>query len=112
MKLDSIITTLELKLLTAKIELSREITNVYVSDLLSDVMANAAMGDLWITLQSHPNVVAVATLKDLSGIVLVNNRKPEEKTIKKANEEGIPVFSTNRTAFELAGKLYTMIKEK
>lgn len=110
MKLESIITALNLKVLTDQEELEQEITCAYVSDLLSDVMANAKAGDLWVTLQVHPNIVAVSTLKDLSGIVLVNNRHPEVETVKKANEERVPIFSTDKPAFELAGELYALIK--
>lgn len=112
MKLESIIENLDLKMLTAQEALSCEITGAYISDLLSDVLANAKVGDLWVTLQVHPNIAAVATLKDLSGIVLVNSRQPEEETVRKANEEGIPIFSTDKSAFELAGELYTLIKGK
>jgi len=112
MTLESITKTLSLKMITVDQNLSHEITGAYVSDLLSDVMANAKEGDLWVTLQGHPNIVAVATLKDLSGIVLVNNRQPEEETVRKANEEGIPIFSTDKPAFEVAGELYMLIKEK
>ncbi len=86
--------------------LSRQVEGGYVGDLLSDVMANSKKGDVWITLQVHPNIVAVAVLKELVGIVLVNGRKPEPETIKKAVEEKLPVLSTDLSAFELVGKLY------
>lgn len=112
MKLEAIAKALNLELVTSIGDLSGDVTGAYVSDLLSDVIANANAGDLWLTLQGHPNVVAVASLKDLSGIVLVNNRQPEEETLTKANEEGIPTFSSPRPAFELAGELYNLMKDK
>ena len=83
------------------------VAGAYVSDLLSDVMANAQEGDLWVTLQRHVNIVAVAHLKGLVGIVIVNNRQPETETIARANEERIPLISTSLSAFDAAGTLYS-----
>ncbi len=69
--------------------LGRRINKGYVSDLLSDVLANAEKGDLWITLQIHKNIVAVASMKELSGIILINSREPEKETIEKAKQRRI-----------------------
>jgi len=85
---------------------SNEVRGGYASDLLSDVMANSGEGDLWITMQRHINIVAVAELKGLAGIVLVNGRKPEEDTAAKAEEKRIPIICTGLPAFEAAGILY------
>ena len=109
MELTAIIETLALEVKTTGGDLSREVSGVYVSDLLSDVLAHAKEDDLWVTLQGHPNIVAVASMKDLSGIVLVNGRTPEDKTLNKANEESIPVLTTPMPTFELAGKLHTLL---
>jgi len=87
---------------------NREIQGGYSSDLLSDVMGNSHEGDLWITLQKHLNIVAVAQLNGLSGIVLVNGRKPDADTVARAEELGIPIVSTSLQAFDIAGKLYTL----
>jgi len=78
----------------------------YVCDLLSDVMAHTKQGDLWVTRQVHENIVAVASLKDLAGIVLVNGRAPEEKTIQKAEQEGVALLLSELPAFEVVGRLY------
>jgi len=86
----------------------REILGGYVSDLLSDVMANAGEGDIWVTLQKHVNIVAVAQLKGLAAIVLVNGRQPESDTVTRAEEMGIPIISTPLQAFDAAGILYTL----
>lgn len=88
--------------------LDREIRGGYCGDLLSDVMANAASGDIWLTMQSHQNIVAVAVLKELAAILLVNGRQPEEDTIAKAEEEGIPILSSPSPAFSLVGRIYGM----
>jgi hypothetical protein len=84
----------------------RPVAGGYASDLLSDVMANAKNGDIWITLQTHPNIVAVAVLKEISAIVIINGRKPEPEMLEKAAKEGIPVLVSPLPAFELIGKLY------
>lgn len=109
MVLKTIVEKLGLEVKTATGGLTGEVTGTYVSDLLSDVMANSKEGNLWATLQIHPNIVAVATLKDLSGIILVNNRQPEEETLKKAEEEQIPILTTHLPAFQLVGRLYNLI---
>ncbi len=86
--------------------LEREIRGGYCGDLLSDVMANAGEGALWLTIQSHKNIVGVAVLRELAGIVLANGRMPDEDTKAKADEEGIPILVTPRTAYETAGLLF------
>jgi hypothetical protein len=86
--------------------LDRSVTSGYVSDLLSDVLAHADEGSLWVTLHIHHNIVAVASHKDLAGIVLVQGRQPEKDTIAKAEEEGIPIMVSELSAFELVGRLY------
>ncbi|MFZ6016771.1 MAG: serine kinase [Nitrospirota bacterium] len=108
MKLQEIVDSLSLEVKTASSNLTREVTGGYVSDLLSDVIANSKEGNIWVTLQTHQNIVAVATLKELSGIILVNNRNPDTETSKKAEEEGIPIMVSPLPAFELVGKLYNM----
>ncbi len=108
MKLSEIVDKLNMEVRGATSGLDKDVKRGYVSDLLSDVLGNSEEGDLWVTLQIHPNIVAVASMKGLSGIVLINNRVPEEDTIKKAEEEKIPVMMTEMTAFELCGRLYAM----
>jgi hypothetical protein len=108
MKLQEIVDSLSLVVKTASARLTKEVTGGYVSDLLSDVMANTKDGYIWITLQTHQNIVAVATLKELSGIILVNNRTPDADTLKKADEEGIPILVSSLSAFEIAGLLYNL----
>lgn len=90
--------------------LDKEITGGYVSDLLSDVMGNADAGEVWLTLQTHKNVMAIASLKDLAAIILVNNHQPEDDTLAQSNEEGIPLLGTQMSTFEIAGKLYELLK--
>jgi len=84
------------------------VTGGYASDLLSDVIGNSREGDIWITLQVHVNVVAVASMKELSGIILVNGREPDEDTVEKSETEGIPIMVSGLPAFELVGRLYAL----
>jgi len=108
MKLKEIIDKLGLKVFTPGTSLDVDVTSGYSSDLLSDVMANSKKGQVWITLQIHQNIIAVAKLKELAGIILVNDRKPEEATLEKANEEQVPLISTTDTAFNISGKIYQL----
>lgn len=108
MHLQEIITSLALGVETPGLDLRREVTGGYVSDLLSDVIGNAQQGNIWITLQVHLNIVAVASLKGLSGIILVNSRKPDENTLEKARLENIPVMTSSLPTFELVGRLYAL----
>jgi len=112
MILKEIINLLNFKVFTLKPGLERQVTGGYTSDLLSDVMANAREGNLWITLQIHPNIVAVGKLKDLAGIILVNGRQPEEETLRKAEEEDLPLLGTEDNSFVISGKLYLLLTEK
>lgn len=89
-------------------ERDRNVRGGYASDLLSDVIANAREGDAWVTLQRHVNIVAVAHLKSLAAVVLVNGRQPEADTVARANEERVPIVSTSLTAFDAAGALYAL----
>jgi predicted transcriptional regulator len=110
MKLQELVNTLSLEVLSNKDGLQKDIAGGYVSDMLSDVMANSNQGDVWITLQTHPNIVAVANLKNLSGIIIASKRQPEQETLKKAVSENITILTTRLTAFEVTGKVYELLK--
>lgn len=110
MKLSEIIEPLKLKKYTNFSGEDFDITWGYASDLLSDVMGRAEAGSIWFTIQKHPNIVAVATLKDLTAIILTSGSKPEDETIVKADENGIPIYSTEFSTFEACGILYKIIK--
>jgi len=86
--------------------LDREVAGGYCGDLLSDVMAHAPKGGIWMTIQSHQNILAVAVLRELAAIVLVNGRTPDQETAKRADEEGIPILVHPGGSFDLAGRLY------
>jgi len=106
MNLNNIVKEFGLEVKTGSDRLDREVTGGYVSDLLSDVLAHADEGMLWVTLHIHQNIVAVASHKDLAGIILIQGRDPEKDTLIKAEEEGIPIMVSTLSAFELVGRLY------
>jgi len=112
MKITDVIRELNLKVVSGDEGLENEVTGGYVSDLLSDVIGNAREGNVWITLQAHHNIVAVASLKDISAIVIVRGGVPDDETIKKSNQENIPVLSAEEDTFTVAGKLYNLIGKK
>lgn len=109
MNLQEIITALNLEVLTYKKDFESMTPSCgYASDLLSCVMAGAAHKSLWVTLQAHSNIIAVATLLELSAIIITEDAKPDQETINKANEEGIVLLSTKKATFCVAGKLWEM----
>ena len=108
MILREIVKILNLDVRASESELDRPVEGGYVSDLLSDVIAGAKEGDLWITLQLHQNIVAVAFLNNLAGIVIVGGREPDPDTLKKAEDQGVPIMVSPLPAYEIAGRLYEM----
>lgn len=112
MTVENIVQELKLQVLAGNKHLAKKITGGYSSDLLSDVIGNAKEGQVWITMQAHKNIIAVAALKDLAAIVIVNGLKTDKETLETADKEGIPVLTTSVTAFEIAGKLYQLISKK
>ncbi len=109
MKVSDLVKELGLKVFSGKNGLENEISGGYVSDLLSDVMGNADSGMVWVTLQTHKNVMAIASLKDLAAIILVKGLAPDEDTAAQSELENIPILGTVEQAFELSGKLYKLV---
>ncbi|MBN2807074.1 MAG: serine kinase [Prolixibacteraceae bacterium] len=109
MKVIDLVQQLNLKVFTPGIELDRTVSGAYVSDLLSDVMGHAREDQVWITLQSHLNVVAIASLKDLSAVLLVKGIVPPDEVIRKAEAEGIVMLGTLEQTFDVSGKIYKML---
>jgi len=103
---------LNLKVRSAEDNLKKNISGGYTGDLLSDVMANSHEGDIWITRQVHQNIVAVASLKDHAGIILVNSCEPAQETLEKAAQENIPIMVSDLSAFELSARVYNLLAKK
>jgi len=86
--------------------LGRLIKSGYCGDLLSDVMANAPEGCVWLTIQSHQNIIAIAVLREMACIVITGKHTPDAETIGKAESEGIPLLLWPGSAYTLAGSIY------
>ena len=99
MKVKEIQNLFNLEVVSGEKGLNRDITDGYCGDLLSDVMANSVKGAVWLTVQVHQNIVAVAVLKELAAIILVNGRQPDEETKTKSEDEQIPILVTPLSAY-------------
>lgn len=110
MTVSEVVEKLQLRIVAGEAGLQREINGVYICDLLSWVMSHANHSDVWITIQTHPNVVAVAALLELSCIIIPENAEVEEDTISKANEEEIPILSSFDSGFKISTDLYNILK--
>jgi hypothetical protein len=108
MKLEDVVRQLDLEVLAGIGKLDADASGGYACDLLSYVMAKAKAGDLWITVQGHPNIIAVASLIGLAGIIVAEGAKVEPATIEKAEQEGVPVLATTLTAYAAAGRLWEL----
>jgi hexokinase len=82
------------------------ISGCYIGDLLSNVMGKAKTGQIWLTVMTNINVMAVAQLLELSGIVLLEENQPAEGVLERAALEGIPVFRTKESAYQAAIRLH------
>ena len=98
---------LNLKKLTKGSE--KGISSCYISDLLSQVMGSCGAGDVWITVQTSINTIAVAQMIDASCVIIAEGLPMAENVIKKANDEDVTVFSSEETAYRLACKIAELL---
>lgn len=118
MQLQELARTLDLQPLVPAVELYHdeneggdegiEITQGYASDLLSDVLANAPVGGILVTLQVHLNVIAVASHAGLRAVIFSSGRIPDEDVVEKATEEGLSLYASKADTFEIVGRLYEL----
>lgn len=107
MRLSDLTTRLGLRSLTPEVSAGTlEVTAGYVSDLLSDVLANAPRGGVLVTVQVHLNVIAVAVHAELAAVIFALDRAPDETVRQRAVEEGVPLYVSSAPAFEVVGRLY------
>jgi hypothetical protein len=104
MKLQEIAEKLDLKRATKAFD--REVSGVYISDMVSDVIANAKAGNLLVTVQIHNNVIAAANLVDICGIVVTQGKLPTEDVVKMAEKAEITIYTTALNRWQVATKLY------
>lgn len=109
MNLDIIINKLNLKPLTPiQSDGPIVVKSGYTSDLLSCVLAGAKSGAVWVTLQCHVNVIAVATMLDLCAVILTEGVQPDKDTLARAEEQGIILLSTTANSYEVSGRLWEL----
>lgn len=108
MTLKDLVAELDLEVKSGENQLTRQVTRGYASDLMSDVIAGAMEGDVWVTLQVHVNIIAVAAMKDIAAIILTQSRNPEQETLEKSVDENIPILISKLPAFELVGRIYAL----
>ena len=111
MKVSDLVKELNLTVFCGEAGLDAEISGGYTSDLLSDVMGHIDEGMLWITMQTHQNMLAVASLKDAAAVLIVNGASPDEETLDKGKEENVPLLGTQLSAFEATGKIYHLLQQ-
>lgn len=111
MTVRELVKTLGLEVLTGEVNLDEQIKGGYVSDLLSDVIANGPESSVWVTVQRHINILGVAKLRNIVAIIIPRNLKVENEVIERAKAEGIAVLRTGFTAFEVSGELYGLLKK-
>jgi hypothetical protein len=108
MKLAEVVSALKLTVLVPAPSPDVEVTGGYASDMLSNAMGQAAPGQLWVTMQGHPNVAAVASLLNLAGVIVAGESIVEEETVKKARANGVALFSTSLPSYQVCGRLYAL----
>jgi predicted transcriptional regulator len=91
-------------------ELQKQVSSGYACDLLSRVMANGQKDSLWITVQSHINVVAIASLHEMACVVIPEKIAVPAETIEKAKQEGIVLLSCEKDTFTIASQLPSLSK--
>ncbi len=109
MNLQQIIDRLNLSVLTESQDFAGITpTGGYSSDLLSCVMAGAKKGHLWITLQAHLNIVAIAALNEVAAVIITENAQPDAASVARANEQGVILLSTPQLTYDINGKLWEL----
>ncbi len=93
------------KAVTSGSDLSKEIVGAYCSDLLSWVMGKGQPDQVWITVQSHVNVIAVAVLRDFSCVILAEGAHFPDDVIARAETEDLALIESDLPVFEIAAKL-------
>jgi len=100
-----LVSALDLRIAAGEGGLDKAVSGGYASDLLSCVMAGANEGNVWVTLQAHPNVVAVAGLRELACVIVTEGARPDQETLERANETGLPLLLTVESTYRIVGRL-------
>jgi len=106
--IQEIVKALSLKVIAGQSNLDKVVSGGYASDLLSNVMGQANAGNIWVTMQGHQNIVAVALLAGLTAIVIAGGVEPDPEAVRKAETEEIVMLTTTLSAYEVVGRLYQL----
>jgi len=90
-------------------ETDKDVESCYISDLLSRVLGGCQPGDVWITVQTSLNMIAVAVMTDVSCVILPEGLTAPDNVVEKANEEDFTIFTSKETAYSLAVKISQLI---
>jgi predicted transcriptional regulator len=104
--LEEISKIIECKVITGKKSLTEDITEVCAADLMSDVLAFATPGGLFLTGLRNVQSVITSHVAEVRAIVYVRGKVPDEEAVKLAEQKGIPLLSTSLSMFEACGRLY------
>lgn len=105
MKVRDVMSILDASAATGEVGLDKELEGVYACDLLSWVMSHADKGNLWITVLTNLNIVAVAVLAEVACIVLPEGISPEPATVQRAVQEGVPILCTGLSTYEICCRM-------
>lgn len=111
MKVKDICEKMDMQIIAGEKGINKEVKGVYSCDLLSWVMAHGKSNDAWVTIQTHSNTIAVASLLEMSCIIIPENAEIEEETIKKAEEEEITILSSSLSSYEICYRIHDLIKD-
>lgn len=109
MRISELVDALHLEVLTPPVSLDGTVMGGYCGDLLSDVLASARADEVWITIQRHINIVAVAKVVGIPAIVICKGIRPNQGVIDKATADGIAILSCQDSAFEVAGRVHRLL---
>ncbi len=106
MKVSELLYDSRFRLLSTAVDTeSKEVSGLYVGDLLSFVMSKAKQNEVWLTVQTHPNIIAIASLLELSAIVVVEGVEVPQETIELANEKGVVLIVSILDAVQIIKRL-------
>ena len=108
MTVEDVVGKLQLTVVAASKGLASEVKGGYASDLLSNVMGFASAGNVWVTMQAHQNIIAVASLANLAAVIVAGGTEPEPDAVHKAETEGVTLLTTKLPCFEVVGQLYQL----
>lgn len=104
MTINELIEKFDLCLIGGKTPNEETISAGYSGDLLSEVMVNAPSGSVWLTVQGHPTVIAIAVQKQMTGVIITGGYQADPETIAHANDKNIPLMLTDHSSFDLIAR--------